>query len=122
LTIKKEAYLKKMETIRGRTEEIVTEIIELTKKLETGQLVNEDYIYQMMALEPELKRLYFASGDFGLPPVECKDLDDAFQGMMAFAHNMVLPFSERGLTTWPEENRNYLVRDAIKGYLREVES
>jgi hypothetical protein len=75
----------------------------------------------MKIVEPVLTELYHASGDIGLPPFECEDLDQAFQDVMAFAHDIVLPFSERGLITWPEKNRKYLVRDAIKDYLREFE-
>jgi len=121
LTIEKEKYLDEMEPILKRTKKVVAKAIELTKKQEAGQLVYEDYISHMKIVEPVLTELYLAAGDVGLPPVECGDLDQAFQGMMAFAHNIVLPFSERGLIMWPEKNRKYLVRDATEGYLREFE-
>lgn len=121
LTIKKEKYLDEMDSILKRTKEVVAKAIELTEKQETGQLAYDDYVSHMNIIEPTLTKLYFASGDIGLPPVECKDLDQAFQGMMAFAHNIVLPFSQRGLATWPEKNRKYLVREAIKGYKRDFE-
>lgn len=120
LTTKKK-YLDEMDSILKRTEDVVAKAIELTEEQETGQLAYDDHVSQMKIIEPALTELYFASGDIGLPPVECKDLDQAFQGMMAFAHNIVLPFSERGLATWPEKNRKNLVRDAIKGYLRDFE-
>jgi len=121
LTIKKEKYLEEMESIRKRTKDVVAKAIELTEEQETGLLAYDYYVSQMKIIEPTLTKIYFASGDIGLPPVECKDLDQAFQGMMAFAHNIVLPFSEGGLAMWPEKNRKYLVRDAIKGYLRDSE-
>lgn len=121
LTIKKEKYLDEMDSILKRTKEVVAKTIELTEEQETGQLAYDDYVSHIKIIEPALTELYFASGDIGLPPVECKDLDQAFQGMMAFAHNIVLPFSEKGLATWPEKNRKYLVREAIKGYQRDFE-
>jgi len=120
-TIKKEKYLDEMVPIKKRTKDIVAKAIELTEEQETGQLAYDYYVSQIKIIEPTLTKLYFASGDIGLPPVECKDLDQAFQGMMAFAHNIVLPFSEGGLAMWPKKNRKYLVRDAIKGYLRDFE-
>lgn len=88
-----------MDDIRERTEEIVAGIIELSEKWKTGQLAYDDYISQMKIIEPKLAELYFASGDFGLPAVECAYLDKAFQGRMAFAHNIVLPFSDKCLIT-----------------------
>ena len=121
ITTKKEKYLDEMDSILKRTKDVAAKAIELTEEQETGQLAYDDYVSQMKIIEPALTELYFASGDIGLPPVECEDLDQAFQGMMAFAHNIVLPFSERGLATWPEKNRKYLVRDAVKGYLRDFE-
>jgi hypothetical protein len=121
ITTKKEKYLDEMDSILKRTKDVVAKAIELTEEQETGQLAYDDYVSQMKIIEPALTELYFASGDIGLPPVECEDLDQAFQGMMAFAHNIVLPFSEKGLATWPPKNRKYLVRDAVKGYLRDFE-
>lgn len=121
LTIKKEEYLDKMDSILERTKEIVAKAIEFTEEQETRQLAYDDYASHMKIIESVLTGLYFASGDIGLPPVECKDLDRAFQDMMAFAHNIVLPFSRRGLVTWPEKNRKYLVREAIRGYQHDFE-
>lgn len=121
LTTKKEKYLDELDSILKRTKDVVEKAIELTEKQEVGQLAYDDYVSLMKTIEPALTELYFASGEIGLPPVECKDLDQAFQGMMAFAHNIVLPFSEKGLATWPQKNRKYLVRDAVKGYLQDFE-
>jgi len=121
LTIKKEKYLDEMDSIKKRTNDVLAKAIELTEEQETGQLAYDHYISQMKIIELTLTKLYFASGDIGLPPVECKDLDQAFQGMMTFAHNIILPFSERGLSMWSKKNRKYLVREAIKGYLRDFE-
>ena len=121
LTVEKEEYLDTMVSILKRTRNVVAEAIELTEKQEAGQLVYEDYVSHMKTIEPVLTELYLASGNIGLPPVECKDIDQAFQNMMTFAHNIVLPFSEWGLIIWPEKNRKYLVQEATKGYLRESE-
>lgn len=121
LTTKKEKYVDEMDSILKRTKDVVAKAIELTEEQETGLLAYDDYVSQMKIIEPALTELYFASEDIGLHPVECKDIDQAFQGMMAFAHNIALPFSERGLAMWPEKSRKYLVRDAVKGYLRDFE-
>jgi len=118
LTIEKEEYLDKMDSILKRTKDVGLKAIELTEEQGSGQLAYDAYVSRMKIAEPVLTKQYLASGDIGLPPVECRDLDQAFQDTMAFAHNIVLPFSERGLTTWSQENREYLVRDAIEGFLR----
>jgi hypothetical protein len=40
---------------------------------------------------------------------------------MAAAHNVVLPFFDRGPQTWPQRNRDYLVRSMVERYEEEVE-
>ena len=35
---------------------------------------------------------------------------------MSDAHNIVLPFSERGLEIWEESNRDFLMRQAMQKY------
>ncbi|MBG1266722.1 hypothetical protein [Nostoc sp. WHI] len=76
----------------------------------------------MTKFEPELTKLYFKATDVGTPPTECKDLGQQFQSLISIAHNIahniVLPYSERGLKTWEKDNREYLVRQAIKDYHR----
>ncbi|MCP4702058.1 MAG: hypothetical protein GY862_35150 [Gammaproteobacteria bacterium] len=39
---------------------------------------------------------------------------------MAVAHNISLPFSERGLKTWKKGNRDYLVASDIKNYYNDL--
>jgi hypothetical protein len=85
-----------MDSILERTKDVVAKAIKLIEEQETGQLAYDDYVSQMKIIEPALTELYFASGDIGLPPFECKDLDQAFQGTMASAHEIVFPFSKKG--------------------------
>lgn len=37
---------------------------------------------------------------------------------LSIAHNIVLPYSERGLKTWEKDNREYLVSQAMEDYHR----
>ena len=74
----------------------------------------------MSKLEPQIKDLYFQSTSIGSAPTECSDLSQRFQCVMAVAHNIVLPFSEKGLKTWEGSNRNYLVDQAIKDYQKDL--
>ncbi|MEG4505722.1 hypothetical protein QUA81_17870 [Microcoleus sp. F6_B4] len=84
------------------------------------QLIEANYLARMSQLYPEIEKLYFQVDRIGSAPTECSDLSQRFQGVMAFAHNIVLPFSEKGLETWERSNRNYLVDQAIKNYQKEL--
>jgi hypothetical protein len=72
-------------------------------------------------LEPEMTELYSQATELGLAPTECSDLSQQFQRTMAMAHNIVLPFSKRGLETWEEKSRNYLLKQAIKDYMKDLQ-
>jgi hypothetical protein len=74
----------------------------------------------MLQLELEIVKLYRQATSIGLAPIECSDLSKRFQGVMAFAHNIVLPFSTKGLEIWKKTNRNYLVDQAINDYQKEL--
>jgi hypothetical protein len=74
----------------------------------------------MSQLEPEIKKLYFQATRIGSAPTECSDLSQRFQCVMAMTHNIVLPFSAKGLEIWERSNRNYLVNQAIQDYQKDL--
>jgi hypothetical protein len=119
-TVTKEHYLEQLTSILARVKSLMQQEVKLTNRYIEGVITNQIYIERMREIETKLSELYFQSGNIGLPPVECGDLGEKFQSVMAFVNNAVLPFSEQGLKTWPERNRNFIVRDAIKSYSKEL--
>ena len=116
----KEAYLDAMNCILNIVKPIIEKAIQFTELFSKEQLIEADYLDCMSQLEPEVERLYFQSTHIGSAPTECSDLSQRFQCVMTMAHNIVLPFSEKGLETWEGSNRNYLVAQAIKGYQKDL--
>jgi len=119
-TLTKEAYLEQMALVLEPTKRLVQQAIGLTNDYADKEISDRVYLERMVGLEEPLTDLYFQAGDIGLGPMECDDLAQKFQEVMALAHNIVLPFSERGLETWSEKNRNLIVRDAIRNYSKEL--
>jgi len=118
-SLTKETYLAQLDAVLKPVTKEIEHAIQLTDRYEACKLARHEYLRAMSGLEPVVTRLYFQATDIGLPPLECQDLDTRFQGLVADAHNVVLPFSERGLRTWKEQNRRYLVRRAIEDYRRD---
>lgn len=116
----KEAYLDAMNCILSIMKPIVDKAIQFTELFSKGQLIEADYLDCMTQLEPEVEKLYFQSTHIGSAPTECSDLSQRFQCLVAMAHNIVLPFSEKGLEIWEGSNRSYLVAQAIKGYQKDL--
>ncbi|MEM8642535.1 MAG: DUF4365 domain-containing protein [Cyanobacteria bacterium P01_G01_bin.54] len=56
--------------------------------------------------------------DFGIAPVECKDLSQSFQNLIAMAHNVILPFSKFSRSNGEVSNRDTVIKMYI-GYFHE---
>jgi hypothetical protein len=116
----KEDYLESMYEILSSTKFIIDQIIELTTMFRHRHLVETNYVTRMSQLEPEIEKLYFQGIRIGTAPIECSDLHQRFQSLMAASHNITLPFSERGLEIWEGSKRYYLADKAIERYEKEI--
>jgi len=116
----KEAYLDAIDYILNTTKPMLEKAIEFTDLFSKKQLIETNYLDCMSQLEPEIKKLYFQATRIGSAPTECSDLSQRFQCVMAMAHNIVLPFSAKGLEIWERSNRNYLVNQAIQDYQKDL--
>jgi Domain of unknown function (DUF4365) len=118
--LRKEDYLDTMNCILSSTKLLVRKLTELTAMFNRDRLAEASYLDLMLQLELETGKLYRQATSIGLAPTECRDLNQRFQGVMAFAHNIVLPFSTRGLEIWNKTNRSFLVDQAINDYQKEL--
>lgn len=99
---------------------INNKIIELTQSYNKNEIDEENYITYMKSIEKDLTALYFKATDIGLAPVECSDVSQKFQNVIAISHNIVLPFSEIGFDKWAKKDRDYLVNKSIEDYTKEL--
>lgn len=117
--LSKEVFLEQMIKILSPTPDIVLKIITIINDLVQQKITDEYYKTAMRNLEPELTALDEETRRMGLAPVECRDLCQSFLSLMAHVNNMVLPFSDRGLKTWDDSQRNLLLNNAIGYYVEE---
>ena len=120
-SINKEKYLEKMKPVFQHTKQLLLGLADATNKYDGNKMSRDAYMDYMKKNERSMTNLYHEATEIELPPIECKDLDIVFQGMMACAHNVVLPFTDRGLETWADGNRKFLVREAIASYQQKLE-
>jgi hypothetical protein len=116
VTFSKEEHLRHVENILPSIKVKANEAIQLTKAYHERGIDATGYVKRMKVLQGEIDALYFQGTEIGGAPLECKDFSEKFQSLIAFADNIVLPFSETGLKTWAVNNRDFLVQDAIKHY------
>ncbi|MDX2254178.1 MAG: DUF4365 domain-containing protein [Pseudanabaenaceae cyanobacterium bins.39] len=119
-TLTKEEFLDKTLHVLEKIKKLVGEITKLRSSYDDGLIDQDLFNERMKSYETDLTKAYYSSIGFNVPPLECKDFASKFSCVLADAHNIVLPFSENGLETWEESNRNYLMKQAIKDYERDL--
>lgn len=120
-TVSFETYLAAVDRLLTALRPIMATAIDAAAAYQHGLLTEQTYLKHMQELEPLVLDLYREAGNIGFVPVACNSLAQSFQRVVSAAHNVVLPFSERGLHTWPQRNRDYLVRSAIDSFQTEQE-
>lgn len=96
----------------------VTELHDIRNR---NEITEQELISHMQRLCPEINSIYMQGGDLPLPPDDMKDYDQLAQSIFSLLDNICLYYSEKGLKTWPDENRRILVNMGIKDLHREIE-
>ncbi|EFO80306.1 hypothetical protein OSCT_1832 [Oscillochloris trichoides DG-6] len=119
-TATKENYLHQLRGLLTNLQTLIQEILRLTNSLEASIIAEEEYEDRMKQLEPQVTAVYLRSSEMELAPYECQQVNSSFKSAIAFAHNIVLPFSVRGQKTWNNKQRRHFVVDAIDNYQKEM--
>ncbi len=116
-TATKGQVLAHIDALLPEISELVGQAITLTRRYEQGEISQQSYHLEMGMAAEKYHALYLRGSDFPFPPIECRDLDLAFQRLLNTGHDVFLPFTEQGLQTWTDEgNRMWLLHDAIRRY------
>lgn len=130
------SYKKIFESSYGNKEEvleannlILKELVQLGKqaieyfgKYRQGNISEEELISKMQEKEPRVTELYQQSGNIPMScPQDCKDYIESCQNAFTDVHNMFLYYSKSGLKTWPKENRDWLMQDAVEQFYSDLE-
>jgi len=117
----KEKFLDLMIKVANPIMEIVTQIENVINQYKSGEIDEARYMTLMSNFESKVTELYFEATDIGSAPIECRDLSQQFQNLAAMAHNLVLPFSDRGLKTRDKPAIKNLVQMYLRDYHKELQ-
>ena len=88
----KEDWFQKIDTVFPRIEDIITKTVNYLDLFETNKLSQHDLEIKLYSLEAEAYDiLQDADGD-KVPPIECQECDNYFQGMAGTCHNILIDF------------------------------
>ncbi|NER99844.1 MAG: DUF4365 domain-containing protein [Symploca sp. SIO1B1] len=115
-TLNKEEFFYKSLHLLEQVKKLVKEIAQIRTSYEQNKINLNFFTEKMAQYEAQLTKVNQQSMSIGESPLECKDFANTFSRVMSDAYNIVLPFSERGLKTWDESNRDFLMKQAMQQY------
>lgn len=116
LTADKGDFLKKLEPLVERVCAIGGEICQAFDQFESGAMMEHDLEVTVRGVSAEVAAIVQAHGNLPFPPHDARDYDLRAESLVNWLDNMVLYYSDRGLETWPQENRTSLMRDSVRDF------
>lgn len=109
----KDEFLKITDKLISQTKNVVNPLIETFKKgLQNGNDFEPTINYTKQN-QDKIDFINSATNNISMPPQDCKKLDELTQSYFATSHNLFLYYSEKGLETWENRNRIYLMQQDI---------
>ncbi|MBI9069844.1 MAG: toll/interleukin-1 receptor domain-containing protein [Salinivirgaceae bacterium] len=115
----KDEFLSQHDNLIGRYQSIIKPLIELFNTELKRKNSFKSVIEYVGKFEDEINEIYNEGNNMPFAPHDCKELDKLTQSYFAHSHNLFLYYSKKGLKTWKEENRIYLMKQSIT-HLSEV--
>lgn len=116
----KEQTIEINSTIVKKMRAIADEAIQMFSLYDAGKITESELVIKMQKLKPEINAFYDKAGNIPFPPPDCADYDEACQGLYATIADMFLYFSEKGLKTWDEKTRKWLMGDVRDRYIEDL--
>jgi len=89
-------------------------------EFESGNLEEPELLARIRAISSEIDAITDKASNLRIPPQDVVDYQNRAQSLFAHLSNMALYYSESGVTTWPEKNRTFLMRDAVKNFRQDL--
>ena len=113
--------LAKLEPLIERATRIGSQVIGWFDAFERGELDEPTLISSVRTVSSEIDSITEESGNLPFPPQDVKDYDTRAQSLFGHLGNMALYYSERGVETWPERNRTFLIRTTAKDFQADLD-
>ncbi len=112
-SIPKDKFLERVDFLIKEIEKL---IFPLFKIFSASQMTNNyaEVISYTNTHQARINELYTNGTDIPNPPHDCIKFDELVQSYFAQADNLFLIYSTKGLDTWEENNRKYLMKKTIE--------
>jgi len=122
----KQQWAKRVESLLPTIEEQIDRARALYAAWQGGSATEAEFSDQMQKLEARALTVSRQAGSGELPPVECEEADQAFQGVVTMFHNVFVPFAswskvrrDARFKTWHVETYLRYFDDELQGFRHE---
>lgn len=109
----KDKFLTQHDNLISRNKKVINPLIDLFNKEIRTKGNFKSVIKYVAEFKEVIDTIYDEANNMPFAPYDCKELDKLIQSFFAHSHNLFLYYSKKGLETWQEENRIFLMKQDI---------
>lgn len=102
--------------------DLANEAISNFRKYQSGVISEDNFIQKMQSNGEKVNDLYQQSGNIPFPPEDCKDFDQSCQNLFTTIHDIYLYYSQKGIETWSQSKRDWLMLDKIQQFENDIKN
>ncbi len=95
--------------------------IKIFREYLNNTITEEELIDSVAPLNIEISKWFLKQSDLPIPPKELHDWAHIHTKLSCTIHDLSLFYDKKNLKTWKNENRKWLLQNAIKQYEMELE-
>lgn len=120
-SVDKGRALSQLEPLVEQATRIGRRIAKWFDEFESNNLDENTLIARVRTESSEIDAITNQALNLSFPPQDVRDYDTKAQSLFVHLGNMALYYSERGVVTWPEKNRTFLMRNTVGDFRKDLE-
>lgn len=120
-TITTEEYIEQARKYLNKIIDCANQFIVHYREYSNDTISEDKLVDNVKELNIQITSLYFKLTDLPSAPIKCNSWSKVIQQIAATIHDFTLYYNQRTMETWSQENRNSLMKIAIKRYHQELE-
>lgn len=121
-TVTPEEYIQEARKDLNEIVAYANQFISKYREYANGIFSESELVNEVKDLNSKITSLYFKISDLPKAPLKCNSWAESIQQVAATIHDFTLYYGQSTMDTWSKENRNELMKIAIKRYQQEIET
>lgn len=120
-TVTPEEYVKQARQYLNEIIDCANQFVVQYREYSNSTISEDKLVDNVKELNTQIATLYFKITELPSTPLICNSWSEAIQQIAATIHDFTLYYGQKTMDTWNQENRNHLMKVALKRYQQEIE-